>query len=193
MSFSTKEIYEMLNKNEVKPLEDILDIEQASLAVKKMNDKIDFYKKLKKRRVEILDNEIKNLADKVDFIRQVILETLKENDEKTLTFPGVCKVGDRKGKDKYIIRDEDKIKEFLKKEGRFEDCVKTTVNEKIISKEVNKLFKDLDKSGKLPDTVEKEEATSNLQLTFEKEISKDFLDDNNDNDVSIEDYDGIGF
>jgi len=194
MSFDTREIYEMFSTGEAKPLEDILDIEQAALVVKNMTNKIDFYKKLKKKRTQMLDEQIENLSGKVDFIREVMLVTLQESEEKTLTFPGICKVGDRKGKDKFIITDEDKFKDFLKEEGKFDDLVKVTTVEKVIKKDADKFLKDLDKSGKLPDSIEKEEATSGLQLTFEKEISKDFLNiefDEPKENVNIEDFDGI--
>ena len=195
MSFDLREIYEMISKGQAEPLEDILDIEQAALLIKSMNDKIDFYKKLKKKRTQILDDEISNLSVKIDFLRQVILQTLIDNEEKTLTFPGVCKAGDRKGKDKYIIKDESSFIDFLRKEDKFDECVKVTTTEKVVKKEADKLLKNLDQKGKLPDSVEKEEATSGLQLTFEKEISKDFTDIDIDakEDVKMDDFDGVGF
>jgi len=163
--FNEKELMEM---TEVEPLEDMLDIEKVALLIKKMNEKVDFFNDLKKKRTEDVNKEIAKVDNKIDFYKQVILATTANMDGKRhLTFPGVCSVTDKKTPDKFTIDDMDKFVEYLKKEDKVEEFIRTKEETVVDKSAVNKLCKKMTKGGNLPDGIIKEKEKRQLSIVFE--------------------------
>ena len=185
-----KKIYEL---DKIEPLDDVLDIENIILLIKKITNKIDFYKKLKKKRNNDIDEVVSKLEDKVEFYKQIIIVTMEEKvEDNTLTFPGTGRVNSRKSKDNFVIKDEEKLFKFLKKEGKFEEFVKTSSISSVSKPLINKYFKELDTVEKLPDFVVKETKGKTLTITLEKEIKEsNSMEIGDKKDVDANDFDGI--
>ena len=191
--FKEQELEEMYKAKIIEPLTDMLDIEEVAMKIKKLNNKKDFYKKLKKKRNKDIDNLIERTDGKVTFFRSVILKTLQTNEEKTLSFPGVCEVGDRKGGVVFSIIDQDKLFEYLKENDKFDDFVK--VEEKVQTKDIKKFFTELDKNSGLPKCVKKEVGDNILSLKFNKDIDisikEQELKVDYDQDMDNDDFDQL--
>jgi len=189
-----KKIYGL---DKAESLDDVLDIENVILLIKKLTNQIDFYKKLKKKRNNDIDKVVSNLEDKIEFYKQIIIITMEEKvKDSTLSFPGTGRVNSRKSKDNFVVKDEEKLFEFLKKEGKFEEFVRTSSTKSVDKSLVNKYFKELDIIEKLPNFVTKEIKGKTLTITLEKEIKEDNSMDigykNDVNDVNdFNDFDGI--
>jgi len=185
-----KKIYEL---DKIEPLDDVLDIENIILLIKKITNKIDFYKKLKKKRNNDIDEVVSKLEDKVEFYKQIIIITIeKKVEDDTLSFPGTGRVNSRKSKDNFVIKDEEKLFEFLRKEGKFEEFVKISSISSVDKPLINKYIKELDTVEKLPKFITKEKKGKTLTITFEKEIKESSSMDIGDKEnVDVNDFDGI--
>jgi len=159
-------IYGVFETKQAVPLDDLTAIEDVLYTIKEFQKKIDFYEDLKVKRINPLDEQVKILKERNDLMKKVITETLKLFKEKSLNFPGVGKVITKKGKSKWTIKDEETLKNLLKKEGEFENLTETET--KIKKSELNKLLDAWDKVGKLPDCIEREDGEDGVSITFEK-------------------------
>jgi len=169
--FNKEQLDEVENKAEIQPLDDMYMIEDVVMRVKELKKKIDFYRDYKKKKVSDIDKEITNLIDRVSFFKKVVLKTLEENKEKSVSFPGSCKVVSRKPKDNWVIVDEESFIEMLKNENEIDNVAEKLIQYKLIKKEVDKLLNTWEKSGKMEETdcVEKEETDTTISITYLKE------------------------
>ena len=149
-------------------LTDKFDIETVILALKDMNQKIDFLKELKKRRTQAIDEQISLLEGNVEILQNAIVNCLNSNKEKTLDFPGVGKVQVRNTKGTWQINDAAALKEYIEKSQRSSvDFIDYTW--KFNKKEVNKLLNKLEENNNVPAYVTKEPDRQSLSLSFSKE------------------------
>lgn len=151
------------------PLEDILSIEDVAIEIERLTEKVDLYKRWKKKKVNDADNEIKKTNNKIEFLKDIIIKTLQKNKKNNLILPGSCKVIKRKAPDKWEILDEDKFIKFLKKENEFDKIVNIVFKNNIDKKLASELLNDLEKSGNIPECVIKETGKIGLSVSFVKE------------------------
>ncbi len=76
-------------------LNDIIDIQDLIYASKQIEDRIEFLKVLKKKRVSVIQDEIQKLQFKQQKIRSCISQTLLQKQKKSVSFPGVGKVSSK--------------------------------------------------------------------------------------------------
>jgi len=109
-------------------IQEDVDVEKLIYAIKKCRDEIEFLKRLKQKRIDPIDEKIQKVNNNEDRIKKYILSLMPEifPKKKTVDFPGVGKITQRKVSGKWEIEDEEKFKEMLKKHGKFEDVVKIT-------------------------------------------------------------------
>jgi hypothetical protein len=163
-----QETIELIKSGEVKSLNNIHNVEAALVFIKQAEDKIEQFKEIKRKRNELIDNEMNNLTKRNEFLKSVIIETLKDTGQKAVNFPGVGKVSKRPKKGKWIVKDEENLIKILKAAGE----EKNTVESKDVIKkgELNKLLDIWQSIGKVPTScVEKELDTDTVAITFEEE------------------------
>jgi phage host-nuclease inhibitor protein Gam len=150
------------------------EIENVLIMIQQVEDKIKFFKELKQHRAKQLDQEIGDLEDKSNRLRQVVLRTMISTDakKKTMHFPGVGKVTRRAGKTSWKIKDEKAVMEFLEEQGVKNQVVET--KEVIVKKEVNKVFDCLHEHSIDIPGVQHHEAAEGISISYEDE---DFVAD----------------
>jgi len=133
----------------IKPLDDIFTIEDVSMKIKEINEKIDFLKEYKSKKANSIAISIKSLENRIDFYRQVISKTLTLNKQNSVSFPGSCQVSKATNKGKWVVIDETALAELLKKEEKFNEVFETITTTVLDKKELTKLLNNWKKSGKL--------------------------------------------
>jgi len=132
--FNEQEIGKIEAAGEVQSLSDLHMVEDVALKVKGLTKKIDFYKIYKKKKTSTIDEEISGIEKRVNFLKQVILKTLQANNEKSLTFPGTCKITSRKAKGKWNILNEEEFIQFLEEKGELDKIVETVIQKRRVRK-----------------------------------------------------------
>lgn len=164
---SPQQAYEMYALGQASALDDIYSTENIATDIKRMEDKIDFYKGLKKKRAAEIDAAIGVLENKIEFYKTIITKTLQKWKEKTVNFPGVCKISCRKSPPTWTITEEEEFIKIVTEEGEKDKVLEEIPAQiKIIKKEVNKLLGDWEKAGKIPPCVIKEEKDMSVSITF---------------------------
>ena len=193
--FHENEIDEMFRSNLIEPLEDLAGIEEVVLKIEALDHKVSFWKELKKKKDNDIASAIKDVSQRIDFFKKIILTTLEANGEKSLTFPGVCKVTRKKKPVQWEITDEEEFIKYLKSSGKYDQVVEFTP--KIKKDEANKLCKQCEEKGKLPSGINKknEEFTLTIQIPKESEIIPIKEDAKSSKKVSVteENFDAIDF
>ncbi len=147
-------------------LNSIYEVESILLALEEIDNRVGFWKNLKKHRVQTIDAAISDYSGRAEKLRKLVLDTLKQFDEKTLDFPGIAKVTRRKNKDSWEIDDANQMLNFFKQEGLADEVseVKTVVKKTA----VNKLLLEYSKKNvNIPGTSRVAGAES-ISVTFEK-------------------------
>jgi hypothetical protein len=173
---SPKEVYEMMAAGTAEALEDIYKIENVAVDIQKMQDKIEFNDGLKKKRINEINDAVNVLENKINFYRSVIHKTMQAMKQKSVTFPGVCKISCRTPSPSWTIEDEDAFITFVKEKGEKDRVLEEVpVQTKIIKKEANKLLNDLEKAGDVPENiVTKKPVEESVSITFlNKEVEDD--------------------
>jgi ribosome biogenesis protein Nip4 len=145
------------------------EIENVLILIQEVESKTKFFKELKQYRTKQIDEEIKELGERADRLRQVVLRTMISTDakKKTMHFPGVGKVTRRAGKRTWKIKDEKAVLVFLEEQGVKNQVTET--KEVIVKKEVNKIFECLhDQKIDIPG-VESKDAAEGISISYEDE------------------------
>jgi hypothetical protein len=190
---SKKELRERCSSNDVKPLDDMYDLEDVAFIIKGLSHKIDIQKGYKKKKNEAINNEMNVLQNKIDYYKKVISTTLEKHKEKNLNFPDACKLSLRKARAKWIIDDEESFIETLKQMKEIENCATKLEGWKIVKREADKVLNDWEKSENLPESVHKELGETGVSISFVEE--EDETEEEVDMTVPIkeEDYDELEF
>jgi ATP-dependent 26S proteasome regulatory subunit len=163
---------EVLSTFEVGPLDDAANIEDLLVIINSLNDKEDFYKRLKKKRVSDIDTEMDKLDSKRQRLKEIIRLTLEKENRKTLNFPGVGKVTAKVTKGTWVIDETDDekfiqtLKDNLSKED-LENVLETRM--KIVKSNLNKV---LDAMQKQVPGVHKDPDKPNLSVTFDLNVKE---------------------
>ena len=164
------ELRERCAANDVKPLDDLYDIEYTAMTIKDLTHKIDIQKGYKKSKTQAINDEMKALQNRIDYLKKVIVSTLQKHGEKNLTLPDACKVSLRKGTAKWIIDDEEALIDTLIETKEIENCATKLEGWKLVKKDANKILNDWEKSESLPSSVHKELGDTGVSISFiEKE------------------------
>ena len=196
--FNQEKIDLIESAGEVKALDDMYIIEDVAMGIKGLLRKIDFYQNYKKKKVSDIDKEVGGLKKRIEFLKKVILATLEQNKEKSLSFPGSCKIVTRKVKGKWIVKDEESFINSLKDENEFDQVVEELIEHKIIKKEANKLLNAWEESGKIEnvsDFVEKGQEKTSISITYLTNVESKKTEEKNLASVSEKDndYDSLNF
>ena len=173
---SKQELRDRCKSGDVKPLDDLYDIEDISFIIKDLTHKIDIQKGYKKKKTQAINDEIKVLENKVNYFKKVIVATLEKNDEKNLTLPDACKVNLRKARAKWIVDDEEALLETLIEKKEIENCATKIEGWKTVKRDVDKILNDWEKSETLPDSVHKELGETGVSIPFiepEEEVAEE--------------------
>jgi len=187
-----KELKERCFNNDVKPLDDLYDIEEVAYVIKECTHKIDVQKGYKKKKTEAINGEIAVLQNKIDYYKKVIAATLEKKKEKNLHLPDACKVSLRKAIPKWIIDDEESLIKHLIEVKEIKNCAKKIDEWKLVKKDVNKVLNDWEKSENLPGSVHKELGEIGITLSF-LDKDKEEVEEKSSTTVPVkeEDYDEL--
>jgi len=161
-----QELMDRCKNDDVKPLDDMYDLEEIAYVIKDCTHKIDIQKAYKKKRNQSIADEIAKLQRKIDYYKKVIVSTLEKNKEKNLHFPDVVKLSLRKARAKWIVDDEEALLKALEDQNELENCATKIEGWKLVKKETDKVLNDWEKSETLPDSVHKELGETGVSLSF---------------------------
>lgn len=147
-------------------ISDIVEIEDVLLFINQSEQEIEFLKNLKKYRVSTIDAKIKEREEQVEKLRDATKGFLVDNNKKTVEFPDVAKISVSKKKGTWVIEDQEKMLEALKKLNQYDKVVEETIS--IKKKDLNKVLDELEKNRNIPQGVKREEETSSMSITFNK-------------------------
>ncbi len=178
--FRRKELHDMFSSGEVKPLDDLYLVEDAALTVGELMHKLDFYKGLKKKKIQDIANEMKTIENKIDFFKSIIVSTLQKYNEKSIKFPGSCFISSRNNKAKWVVNDDEEFISVLqeaKKEGEdVDDVLEIVTQYNIRKREASKLLETWESNGKLEkflskardksEVISKEPAKTTVSIQF---------------------------
>lgn len=194
MYINRQKIFEIMDSENVSPLENESEIEDLIVTINSLNKKIDFLNGLKKNRVKIINEDIEKNENRKSKLQEVIMATLEKINEKSLSFPGVGKVVVKHPKGKWLVKKEEELIELLKKELTKDDFDAVVPSKpSIAKKELNKILDVWEKSGKLPESVEREEEVPSLTVVIEDGVSKDSLDESEETDDVSKDVTDKGY
>jgi len=161
-------IKQLLETGEAVALDSELEIEDCIVMIAGIDKRLSFLKRLKEDRVKRISAELHKYESKREFIRNVILATLKANSLKSLDFPGVGRVVSRNTKGKWIIEDEDALIPVLENQLDADEMAKLVKTTKtLVKKELDAVLDAMDKAGEeLPNTVKKEEDKTSLSISI---------------------------
>jgi len=207
--YNSDRVKEIINSEDSSGLEDALDIEDLMAKIFEIDKDIFFFKKQKKKRTKILDDQIRELESQKNFIKDVIKNTLSKHNEKSLTFPSVGTVKAKDGYQKWVVN-ENKVMDLINsiKEHLSEDFVSQLIKEKpaIDKRNLDSLLNEWEETGTWPSSefenivkscITKEEIPSTINTYFEKdtqvEPDKDIFNENKnqeDNSNNLDDLFG---
>lgn len=169
-----RDAVEILESGVVRPMSDLNNIEAALVMMRQANEKIEALRSLKRAREEAINAEMDKLRNRLDFLKSVIVRTLQDHNQKTVSFPGVGKVSRRKKKGSWLVKDEEALMDVLKKEGELENCTRTVVEVK--KGELNKLLDAWQDIERVPPCVEKTPDEESVSISYEEEKDIDVDD-----------------
>jgi len=195
MNYSDKkELRDRCLENDVKPCDDLFDIEEIAFIIKDLTHKVDIQKDYKKKKNQAINDEIEVLKNKIDYFKKVIVATLVKHGEKNLNLPDACKVNLRNPKAKWVIDDEEALINYLIEQEEIDNCAEKVEGWKITKKEADKILNDWEKSENLPPSVHKELGEMGVSISFvEKEEEEVVEEVNTTVPIKEEDYDELEF
>lgn len=191
MIMNGKKIAEIMENKTVQPLDNEMEIEDIISVVKDIDNKISFYERLKKNRVASITEEITKLDERKKLFKDIIQATLDKFNFKSLKFPGIGRVTSKGAKNKWIIKDEDQLIDFLKTElnsDRFEIVVKNKPT--IVKSELNDILDGLKKENKIPNCIQEDIGEKSVSISFE-ETEEGIKNESVDVDQIIQDFDTL--
>ena len=166
--------------NEIKGLEDLLSIEDVLYTIQEFDKKIERYKLMKAKRVKPIEDAIDKATDKMNYLKSIILSTLIEHKEKSISFPGVGRVTKKKGSSVWKVLDDKRIVDVLKERNKYTEIVEEKPC--IRKKELDRLLDNWKTTGSLPDCVKEENKPESVSIAFEKDISVPRKEKNEESD-----------
>jgi hypothetical protein len=190
--FRRKELHDMYSLGEVKPLDDLYQIEDVALTIKEFDKKISFYKEYKTKKRQDVDNAIKVLENQVDFFKSVIISTLAHNKEKSIKFPGSCSVSSRKQQPKWRVKDDEEfiavLKEAQKAGENVDDVLEEVVQWNVKKQAASKMLLLWETSGKLEKFLKKARKGSGDIVVKDPEkigVTLKFVKEEEDDDETV--------
>jgi hypothetical protein len=163
-----QETIQILESGHVQALDDVHNLEAALELIRKGDERVEEFKVIKRKRAQVIDEEIEKIESRNEFLRSIIAKTLKQAKTKSVTFPGVGKVSARDKKGNWVVKDESELLKVLKDEGEYAQIVE--VEEVIKKKDLNKLLDVWEKVGKLPTSVGREPDQDAVTIKFDKPV-----------------------
>jgi len=148
-------------------LTSVYEIEPILLLLNQMAGKVEFYKNLKRHRVQSIDEQIAKLEAREQLLRQVVTNTMHKHapKEKTLHFPDVAKISRRKSPDNWAVDDETSLKDFLEQENVKDEYVR--ISESIDKRKLKTFLDSKAKTGVSVPGTSKVEGKESLTIKFE--------------------------
>jgi hypothetical protein len=154
-----EKVMQVLLSGQIQPLDDLYQVEAAAAEIQELEKKQDFLVTYKKKKIEDIEKESSTIKYKIAFFKDVIVATLKSNNEKGIKFPGFCSVSTRNNAGKWVIEDEDEfitwVEEAEKQGEKVIGVVEKVEQKNIVKKEADKLLSAWQQNGKLEELLKK--------------------------------------
>jgi len=149
-------------------LDSVFEIEDVLESIAELQDKKEYFKNLKKHRIETCDQKIDSYENKILQLRKVILETMKKlaPKDKTIDFSPIGKVTRKNPTQSWSIEDEDSLKEFLEKNKKKDGVVE--VKERFIKRQLDRVLDELSNTIKKIPGVSLKTGEESVSIIFEK-------------------------
>ncbi len=147
-------------------LTSVYEIEGLLVYMQDLTKKMESLKELKRFRATITDERINFYNSRIEDLRAVVLNTLKNFKEKTVEFPGTGKVTRRQSSATWLIDNDEQLIEFLEKNQLADDVVH--VKKVIDKRKAMKVIKDLPKNEKVPG-ISKVPGKESISISYDKQ------------------------
>ena len=134
-------------------INDEIEIEDALLEVNRLERDVDFFKRLKKRRIEPLDKRMKKANEQIGILKEAILSCMKNNKTTKLDFPEVAKLSQRKKAGSWEIVDQEMLDKHLESLDVINDVAEK--NWKYNKRKLTKLLCELNDNNNIPENIAK--------------------------------------
>ena len=161
----------------IEPLDSEFELEDLLSAINEFKDQVKFFGLLKKKRTANIDVEIDKIEKQIDTLEKIALTTLENTDNKSLKFPGIGKVTIVERSGKWVIDDQDKFLEYLKKEDTAAYSQVVTMKPSIAKKEVDAILNAWEKVKKVPKCISKTQPFKTIKISFDKNIDVEIGED----------------
>lgn len=174
---NSRRVFEILN-TEVDVLPVAEEIEDLIIAISSFDKKQEFLKRLKKKRVAVIEAEIDKVEANKNKLKSIILSTLNKENVNSLAFPGVGKVFKRKVSGSWKVEDEEAVISALSSLDKKEIENVLLFKPKLDKRELNKLLDNRLAVGKvtLPGVSKTEDGTS-VTVSIDDDIQKSYEED----------------
>lgn len=174
MSIGPKELLDIVNSDEIKPLDSEFDIEELILSINGIDKKVSWLKDLKNSRVQRIESDIDKLEARKSKLRDIIAATLNHHKKSSLSFPGIGKVAVKESKGTWVVKDEEALKKWLQQVLDKDSLGDVIVTKTAIAKtELNKILDGREKiSEDIDKSVERSESKTTLSVTVDKGLSE---------------------
>ena len=176
------------DNNTIVPLSDAAEIEDIMLLYESNVKKINFYKSLKRKRAEPIDDEIKKLENRQSKFKEIIIATLDNIHEKSMNYPGVGRVSKSTVKEKWAVTDAEALENRMRDLGKYDAVY--VLKPQIDKKSLDEVLRSLEQDGIDVPGVVKEDARVGLSITYAKNKERKVAIDNSEEDDYIDYEDG---
>lgn len=149
---------------------DAVDLEDLLLEINRLDRDVTFFRKLKKKRVQPIDERVKEYESKISKIREIVFQFMDDSGDSKLDFPDVAKVLKRKKSGHWQVEDEEKLVKSLSKMKLLGDVAEQ--NWKFDKKKLSAMLNDLKENNNLCDGVIRTEDEQTISITFYKEATE---------------------
>jgi hypothetical protein len=174
---NSRRVFEILS-TEVDALTAPEEIEDLIIAISSFDKKQEFLRRLKKKRIDVIEAEINKVEANKAKLKSIILATLNKENVNSLAFPGVGKVFKRKISGSWKVEDEEAVISALSSLDKKEIENVLLFKPKLDKRELNKFLDKRLESGKvtLPG-VSKTEDGSSVTISIDDDIQKSYEED----------------
>lgn len=148
-------------------LNSIYEIENLLIILKSIDEKVQFYKELKKFRTKSIDEKVDQLEERSDRLRSVVLHTMQklEPTKRSFNFPAIATVTRKKNPDNWNVTNEDELRNFLEEYGYKDDVFQT--REVLDTRNMKRVLNDLTSASITPAGVEHKKGVESISIKFE--------------------------
>jgi hypothetical protein len=164
LTVGSQELHNKINSNDETPLSDVYFVESVVAQIQTIDNKINEIKEYKRKKLEAIEISINTLEFRRNFCIKLILNTLNQFKQKSISFPGLANIHKKKESYKWVVKDEDETVLFLQ---QFPENNKALENvPKINKRNLNSFLDTYEKNNSVPECILKEKTEETVVISF---------------------------